>query len=35
VRSRSVVVGELRMTVSDMIAHSSRIAVERLGSSPF
>ena len=33
--SRSVVVGELRITVSDMIAQRSSIAVARLGSIPF
>ena len=30
-----MVVGELRITVSDMIAHSRIVAEERLGSIPF
>ena len=33
--SRSVVVGELRMTVSERIAPASIIALGRLGSMPF
>ena len=33
--SRSVVVGELRITVSERIAPSSIVAVGRLGSMPF